>query len=145
MCLNTGASRDCRPSSFPILHVNICPRHFACSHSEPSTSSASRLFCRLTRARPGLKGAEKEWLQEPGTKLDWIKYKAEGGGRRNQATHTPIRDPSLDAGFSGLSIKTSSNQPSTVNSHLWKARFFLIATCRPLGSAAASRQQLLRT
>lgn len=59
-------------------------------------------------------------------KLDWIKCKAEGGGRRNPATHTPIRDPSLDAGLSGLSIKTSSNQPSTVNPHLWKRRFFLL-------------------
>jgi hypothetical protein len=104
---------------------------------------------RLTRTRARAKEAEREWLKEHRMKLDWIKCKAEGGGRRNPATHTPIRDPSLDAGFSGLSIKTSSNQPSTVNPHLWKRRFSLIATCRPLGSATAfpalSRKQRLRT
>src|SRR5271154_6220381 len=66
-----------------------------------------------------------------------MKYKAESGGRSNPATHTPTGDPSLDAVFSSLSIKTSSNQPSTVNSHIWKGRFFLVATCRQLGSAAA--------
>ena len=66
-----------------------------------------------------------------------MKYKAENGGRSNPATHTPIGDPSLDAGFSSLSIKTSSNQPSSVNSHIWKRRFFLVATCRQLGSATA--------
>ena len=124
------------------IAYRYCPGVILClSRWEPSTSSASRLFCYIrgpADTRHGhAKAAEREWLKEHGTKLDWMKYKAESGGRSNPATHTPTGDPSLDAVFSSLSIKTSSNQPSTVNSHIWKGRFFLVATCRQLGSATA--------
>jgi hypothetical protein len=127
--------------AYSSLHVDIAEAFLQCFRIlEPSTSSTFQTVLphpsRLTRARPGLKQRKREWLNGHGTKLDWIKYRAEDGGRSNPATHAPIGDPSLDAGFSGLSIKTPSNRPSTVKSHLWKRRCFLIATCCPLGSAA---------
>lgn len=40
-----------------------------------------------------LKQRKGEWLKEHGTKLDWMKYKAESGGRSNTATHNSDRRP----------------------------------------------------
>lgn len=98
MCLNTRCKARLRHSVIvSILHVDIAPRHFASSCSEPSTSSASRLFCYIrvpsdTRMAT-LKQRKGKWLKEHGTKLDWMKHKAESGGRSNPATHNSDRRP----------------------------------------------------
>lgn len=98
MCLNSQVQAETPPFRHrSILHVDIAPRHFASSCSEPSTSSASRLFCYIrvpsdTRMAT-LKQRKGEWLKEHGTKLDWMKHKAESGGRSNPATHNSDRRP----------------------------------------------------
>jgi hypothetical protein len=133
MCLTTG-----KPRTPPCRY---CPRHFACSHLEPK-----HVICFETvlphpspsdmhKAR--LKQRKREWLKGHGTKLDWMKYKAESGWSEYPATHTPIGDPSLDAGFSSLSIKTSLQSTIHCESSLVERRFFLIATCRQLDSTTA--------
>jgi hypothetical protein len=130
-----GASRTLRHS------VDTVPRHFACSYLEPSTSSASRFFCH-TRApsdtrKARANAAEKEWFKEHGTKLDWIKHKADGRWSEEPSDSNSEPQPLVGRWLFWL-INQDFFQSTTYCefSLMEKAILSLFATCRPLGSAA---------